>query len=187
MTTTVAVKNDEKIVFASDSAGSNSNRIWIITEGKFFKLNDDLAIGYAGSFREEQIIKYDLSVPTQEPSETDDHFMYNLANAIKSALVDKSANKDADNCISNLIICYKNRLFHFSVDFQIVEYDGVFEAIGSGQCYAIGAMETLIGEGISDPEIIARKAIEVAIKYDPWTVGPVHIMQVNLPTTKKQG
>jgi len=166
-------------VFASDSAATNSDRIWILKEGKFFRLNNDLVIGSAGSVREIQIVKFGLSVPNWEHAETDEHFMYRLANAIKSELVDRLANKDDKDCESSFIVCYKNRLFSFAKDFQIVEYSNPFEAIGSGQYYAIGGMEAMIQSGVSDPMVIAKKSVEIAIKYDPWTVGPVQVMQVN--------
>lgn len=181
MTTVIALRLNKKIVFASESAVTNSGRVWIQKEGKFFKADNGIVIGYSGSVREEQIVRYGLSIPVLQHAEEVEHYMYRLANAIKAAFLERNSNKDDDNCKSSFIVCYQGRLFHFDADFQIMEFVGDFEAIGSGQYYAIGAMSALIEAGETDPVKIATKAIEAAIKYDPWSVGPVHTIEVECP------
>jgi ATP-dependent protease HslVU (ClpYQ) peptidase subunit len=181
MTTTIAVKLNNKIVFASDSAVSNYGRIWMMKEGKFHKTNDGIVIGNAGSMREKQVVEFGLTMPTLQHAETADHYMYRVANAIKEAFLERKTNKDDENCNGSMILSYQGKLYYFGSDFQITEFSGYFEAVGSGQYYAIGAMSVMIENGETDPLKVATKAVETAIKYDPWTVGPVHTLEIECP------
>jgi len=181
MTTTLALKLKNKVVFASDSAASTDYRIHLYNHGKFFKTSNGIVIGNAGSVREQQIVEFGLTIPTLEHAESVEHYMYRLANAIKSALLSEKANKDDEWCRSSFIVYYDGRLFEFDVDFQIAEHSDNYEAIGSGQYYAIGAMDAMLQRGDDDPVEIAKKAVETAIRHDPFSVGPVHFMEIDCP------
>jgi ATP-dependent protease HslVU (ClpYQ) peptidase subunit len=72
---------------------------------------------------------------------------------------------------STFIVHNANGIFLVTSDMGVLPFER-FYAIGSGAPYALGAIEAIYG-GDLDAELIARRAVEVAIQLDVSCGGPV--------------
>jgi ATP-dependent protease HslVU (ClpYQ) peptidase subunit len=177
MTTVVCVQHNRDTVMASDSAGTNSTRQWIQDKPKVIKVGD-FVIGYAGSYREANIIEYEFEPLDKEDGETDEKYLYRNVNAIKDLFENRKTNDKDHRCNSSLLIYYKDKVYEFDTDFQFMHWSSQIYAIGSGSGYALGAMKVLDSNENLSAYDIALEAVKTAAHYDPSTSLPVHMVTV---------
>lgn len=163
MTCIVGMVRDNSVWIGGDSAGSDDTSICIRRDPKIFKSNGFL-IGYSGSFRFGQLVRYKFIPPDR--SDQRDVFEYmvsDFSEAIRILAKDHGVSKVEDNVeeITNisLLIGYQGRLFTLEEDFQIGEVINEYYAIGGGTDLALGSMYTT-----KDLKYTPKKRLQIALE-----------------------
>ena len=78
----------------------------------------------------------------------------------------------------NVLLANPSGIFGWCAKRTVFEYTK-FYAFGSGEQYALGAMQTLY-ERLDDPAAIARAGLEAAIKFDTASGAPVEIQTLKI-------
>jgi ATP-dependent protease HslVU (ClpYQ) peptidase subunit len=142
---------------------------------------EQMILGCAGSVRLSQLLKY---VPQFEAyNENDDDVLGWLAvsftNSIKEAFDQANLTKIENNQAELdglVLIGIRGRLFYMQPDFSFIESNRTYEAIGSGDEYALGAMfavESLkkkLKDKVAEEdfvELVLKTGIEAACEHSP--------------------
>lgn len=165
--TVIAVKiNKDKIVIAGDSQTTWGNHKYpkhpstdkeLKSMGKIFQTNN-MTFGCAGSVAHIGLLQ--MYAKTHKPKAMEHDFILEWFIEFKEFALKKASIAFNDIKLFGIIIS-ENKVFSF-YDFMEIREVLNFEAIGSGQWLAIGAME--IGAS-------AKEAVRVAIKYDLYCGG----------------
>lgn len=144
MTCIIGYKENDLVYIGADSFAGND---WVkqkIFTPKVF-MNKDFLIGYSNSFRFGQIMQYHIDYP-DIPYDFDLEFLINnFVEPLREASKNEG-NSEIDKNVesaSMALIGIRNRLFHLSSDFALLEYYGKFFSIGIGSYSALGALHTL--------------------------------------------
>lgn len=179
MTCIVGIEHNGKVIMAADSLAANAYSKCVLAEQKIFKVGKFL-IGCAGSGRAAQVIKYSLKVANKKSNQTELEYMCkNFAEAARKVIYEGGviASKDeADLVDSVILIGYMGKLYVMEGDFQILQIETSFAAIGSGENVALGAMYALQGAPI-EPKKKLSIAIQAASYFVPSVGGPIHILE----------
>ena len=157
-----------KIWMGGDSAGVDAANLMRVVrkDTKVFKLGTEYLIGYAGSFRFGQLLRYKF-VPPEKPEGKDDYefMVVDWMDAVRTVLKDSGFSKVDDNVESfedsSAIIGYNGRLYCLEEDLQIGELTLPYAAIGCGADFAWGSLDT--GYKLSK-RISPRKRIQLALE-----------------------
>ena len=148
MTCIVGLNAKGKIWIGGDSAGTDENLLRVVRrDSKVFKLGTQFIIGYAGSFRFGQLLRYKF-VPPEKPEDKDDYeyMVVDWMDALRSVLKDSGFTKIDDNSEafedSQALIGYNGRLYGLEEDLQIGELILPYAAYGCGSDFAFGSMNT---------------------------------------------
>lgn len=181
MTCIAGLIKDDKVWIGGDSAGSTPSSICIRRDSKVFKIGEFL-IGYAGSFRMGQLIRYKLTPPDR--NEQRDIFEYMVTDFVESVRTLAKENgicRIEDNVEElpeiQLLIGYKSRLFTLEEDFQIGEVSNDYYAIGSGADWALGSLYTS-QKLKTRPRTRILTALEAASTFAPEVSGPFTILSI---------
>lgn len=177
MTCIVGLVNDGCVYMAGDSAGVADTRCTIRNDPKIFK-KDGMLYGFSGSFRFGQIVRYEFKLPKKPASKTEHEFLCTtFANKLRALLERRGALSDFegtdDTGDGNLLIGWHGKLYKLDRDFQIGESADGYDAIGSGDDVAKGAVFALRG-GPMAPKEVLTKALEAAT-YHCTTVRPPYV------------
>lgn len=139
MSCVVGLIDNGKIFMGADGfATTEDGERRPIVANKIFR-NKEYLIGYTGSVRTGQLIEPAYFDAPEKIGE--------LAESMRQHLYAMGCVATAEGGISmqtsNFLIAYKERLYEILMDFQLNEILGNYTAIGSGACYAMGAMFVL--------------------------------------------
>lgn len=177
MTCIVGHVRDGKVYIGGDSAGSDGQCIKSRKDEKVF-IKGDMAFGFTSSFRMGQILRYSFVIPEHGPKK--DNFEY-LCSDFIDALIDCFTSKGYARIDNNEIeggqfmLGYKGKLYFIDSDFHVAEASGDYDACGSGEPYALGAM---MATDNPIPELAIIKALMVAEFYCPSVRGPFNIVSI---------
>lgn len=162
MTCIIGLVDDGKVYIGGDSAATTSYVTQTMTFRKVFRLNDCL-IGYSGSVRMVNLLQYAFKLPEKpEDMNLEHYFVTHFVDALRTTI------KDAGNAVKEnekeastgyFLIGYQGRLFRISFDYSVMEVAEGFDAIGSGNEVALGAMYAT-----KDMSLIPQKRIELALQ-----------------------
>jgi ATP-dependent protease HslVU (ClpYQ) peptidase subunit len=146
MTCVVGVAKDGIVYMGADSIATDGWRRGISALDKIFKVGGRFLIGYCGSFRMGQILRYHLDVRQQKDAETDECYMVTaFVEAVRACLKDKGFTHIENNTETggSFLVGYRGCLYVVDEDFQVNRpLEGV-AAIGAGADYALGALVAL--------------------------------------------
>lgn len=181
MTCVVGVIGKNEIFLGADSSGNSDNLVMPMTEVKIFK-KGPFAVGYSGSLRVAQIIRYKMRTPTinQDKLKKDPmkYLSISFVNAMRKALKQDGASREISSQEENendFIVAYNNRLFHIDGHYSVCESARDSMAIGSGMEYALGSLHTTRN---SNPEDRVKWALDAANEFCPWVMPPYHIIKI---------
>jgi ATP-dependent protease HslVU (ClpYQ) peptidase subunit len=174
---------ENRVWIGGDSAGSDSSSICIRRDPKVFK-NSDFLIGYCGSFRLGQLVRYKFTPP--DHSEKKDAFEYmvtEFSESIRELAKEHGLSKVDDNVesldTSSLLIGYRGRLFTLEEDFQIGEVETEYYAIGEGSDLALGSMYTTNKQKRGyTPRKRLELALEASAKFCKSVSSPFIILSI---------
>ena len=170
----IGLKYKGRVYIGGDSQGTGGYEKMTMLGRKVFRLGDML-LGYCGSYRAGQILKYSLKLPPH-PTGADAHkylcttFINSVRTAFKKGGILEVENQTETG--HDFIIGYKKRLFGIYSDNQVWE-SKMFLSMGCGAEYAYGALAAVGG----DPRKRIIKALKVSGMFSTG-VGPPYYVEV---------
>ena len=148
MTCILGYSNGKEVHIVGDSGGfSNCDKV-IRADEKVFRLGDDFIVGFAGSFRLGQIIRYDFDPPLRPSGISDINYLIShFVDALRQVLKDKgySVISDSQESMDDglFLLGYRGKLYTIYPDFQVsISIDGI-DAVGYAAQYAMIAFDCL--------------------------------------------
>lgn len=198
MTVVVGIRGKRGVLLAGDSQFSTpwSNRKMV--DSKVFALSPVLAAAYCGSARLGNILTYHLDALDDPPLGRDEHrwtvrefipFLREVASEHGHLHV----RHEVDHLGSSaFLLAVRGRLFIVDDDLQVSEHALPYDALGSGEDVAIGALRAALGD---DPnprpdarlERVATAAVEAAAKFTNHVGGAVNVIRTELYTDEERG
>lgn len=189
MTCIVALRNNETktITMGADNVCTlNDMHLRSLTSSKIFiktaNAGNEFLIGISGPVRLTNLIEHRFDIPCYV-EKTDEsieryfvkHFIPQLKECFKLEGFSKIENNENDFC-GILLVAFKGRIFKIYSDFSFTEFDENFDCCGSGEIYAMGALNVLTNrDGLTDKEKV-EIALETAEKYCNTVRGPFNFL-----------
>lgn len=184
MTTLIAYEGPEWVVLASDRKSSDDDGFTtFMATSKVFK-NGPIVIGGAGQVRGINIMEHDFTAPAiGGTKDTDKYVTSRLVPAMRKTFQD--ANYEyvrPESSIENdnvWLIVVSRKVYRINEDYGWERSEGNLYAAGSGEKFAIGAVEGMTDgkaiKTVADAKKILTKAVKIAAKYDSNTGGKIDV------------
>jgi ATP-dependent protease HslVU (ClpYQ) peptidase subunit len=175
VTCIVAVVEGDSIWMGGDSAGSAGNWLTIRADQKVFR-NGEFIMGFCGSYRMGQLLRYAF-VPPKQPRRADVHrymvttFVDEVRDTLKKGGFARKKD-DVEEIDGAFLVGYRGRLFEIECDYQVGEAVDGFAATGSGASIAQGAL--CVTQGM-DPRKRLRVALDAAERYSTGVRRPFYV------------
>jgi ATP-dependent protease HslVU (ClpYQ) peptidase subunit len=176
MTCIIGLIDNDKVYMGGDSAGIAGYDLTIRADPKVF-VNGSFLIGYTSSFRMGQLLRFKFKPPYHKPEICiEEYMMTDFIDAVRQCFKDNGYTEINNNreTAGTFLVGYKGRLFTVDSDYQVGESLNKFDAVGCGGSYALGSLNSTIGE----PEERIKKALETAEKFSAGVRGPFVIENV---------
>jgi ATP-dependent protease HslVU (ClpYQ) peptidase subunit len=160
---------------AGDAIGSN---VVGRADEKVF-INDEFVMGFCGSFRVGQLLRYAF-VPPDVPSKKDDmaYMVTDFIDSWRTIQKEKGSLKKEDDEESHpagLLIGWRGNLYAIEEDFDVGRPLDNYYAMGAGALLAFGSLYSTKGL-IQDPKQRITMALEAATTYNAACRGPYTIL-----------
>jgi len=173
MTCVAGIVSNGVIHLAGDSACVTGIDITIRKDKKVFE-NGEFVIGFSGSFRMGQILKYDFIPPKIKDSDLMSYMVRMFVPAVLKCFNDKGVNyQESDGCF---LVGVRGCLFSIDSEFQIGENLCGYAAIGCGESYAYGSLFTSSEDHTLNPEWRLQKALEAAAEFSGGVCAPFNFV-----------
>lgn len=144
MTVIVALidKKKKEIYLGADSAGVEGLSLRIRKDTKIFEIGEFL-IGYCGSFRMGQLLRFNFHPPKQKKEQTDFEYMCtDFIDVVKEKFKKGGygKTKDGEDTGGRFIVIYKRQIYLIDDDFQVGQEYNNFDSYGCGSAYALGSL-----------------------------------------------
>jgi len=187
MTCVVGLEDHGIIYVGADSAGIDSHSLSIVgrADEKVFVTDDgDFIMGFAGSFRIGQLLRYALVTPDQ-PGRMDDmaYMVTDFIDAVRAMQHDKGAREKKDELEqheASFIVGYRGHLYVIESDYQVGRPIDNYAAIGCGADMALGAMYATKKLKMK-PEERLMLALQAAAEFSAGVRPPFHILKLEPP------
>ena len=167
------------IYMGGDSAGSDGNSLSIRADEKVF-INEDYIMGFTGSFRMGQLLRYSFK-PPKFYGDTDLYsFMVNeFINEVRKCLKKGGFAEKKDEVEKGglFLVGYKSKLFVVERDYQVGEMIDNFISIGSGSNVALGSLYSTKDLNIKSEDRI-NLALKSAEHFTVYVRKPFKIIQL---------
>lgn len=191
MTCVVAYKDKSNIIYiGADTAGSSTATHSILTrkDPKVFILGKSMIVGFSGSYRDGQLIMVKFSPPPHNEDQYSDFgymcgpFIDGIRELYKNNGRIKESSDTPDETEANLIVIYNNEIYKIYEDFHVELSSDPFNACGSGEDVALGAMSILHSNTGYSPDEKVAMAIRTSAKYNLTVREPIMIIStLDLP------
>lgn len=151
MTCVVGIRGRNGVLLAADSQLSWDNRKMMDKAPKVFQLSEVLAIGYCGSGRLGQLLEHHMTALDDPPLGRDERTwaVKTFVPYVRGVLEDGGFLHVHHNVEhfgeSAFLFAVRDRLFNVEGDLCVNEHELAFDATGSGNELALGAMAALTG------------------------------------------
>lgn len=175
MTAIVGLIHNGRVLLGCDSSGSNGWTVCTRADTKAFT-SGRYVMGFTDSFRMGQILRWSFDPPQPPGNGQLERFMCTTwTDALRQALKDggwakKEAEQEVGGCF---LVGVSGRLFRVDSDYQVGEVVGGYDAIGSGEQPALGALAATAGLKWG-PKRRMRAALEAAEQHIVSVRGPFH-------------
>lgn len=185
MTCIVGVRTKSGVVLAGDSVGSNRHTNTHRVDRKTFNLSPEIALGFTSSYRMGQILRWhvDLDPITGSMHRYTDVWEWvgkQFIPACRTAMDDHGfmQRKSDVEAGGTFLLAVRDRLFTVGDDFQVGESEAMFDACGSGEEVALGALYSSMHylttpPGAAVAKTLAMRAIEAAAYLTPYVGGAI--------------
>jgi ATP-dependent protease HslVU (ClpYQ) peptidase subunit len=169
LTVIAGLVHRRQIWMGSDSAGCSGNDLSVRKDPKIF-VKDGFIFGFTSSFRMGQLLHYKLEIPKQMANQTVEHYMATtFVDAVRQCLKDGGYARTENGVETGgwFLVGHEGRLFCVMSDYQVAENVVCFNAIGSGEDFAKGSLDTT-----QDLDMHPRERILRALKAaEAWSTG----------------
>lgn len=178
MTCIVGLVDNGKVWMGGDSAGVAGLDITVRSDPKVF-INGEFLIGFTTSFRMGQLLAHAFKPPRRHP-DTDlyAYMVTDFVDALRTCF-----NRGGFNEVRNgadkggsFLVGHQGQLFSIHSDYQVGIPTIGFDAAGCGEAFALGAMRS--NEGLVDPEVRVRQALETAEHFSGGVRSPFVIKSI---------
>ncbi len=163
MTCVVGVIDAGRVYMGADSAGVAGDTMTIRADKKVF-VNGPFIMGFTSSFRMGQLLRYAFTPPPHDPPDMDPYryMVTTFVDAVRACFkaggyVRRDHEQESGG---NFLVGYRNRLFEINSDFQVGEAVDGYNAVGSGERAALGALFATQGQDPVRRVAIALRAAE---------------------------
>lgn len=147
MTCIVALKDKNKIYIGGDSAAMSGLSVNVRTDSKVFN-NGKFLMGFAGSYRMGQIMRFHFKPPKHDAGKPD--YEYMCVDFIKKMQKTFEANgldgynkrTERETC-GQMLVAYHGECYEIYEDYQVGIVADPYNAIGCGSDLSIGALYAL--------------------------------------------
>ena len=183
MSCVVAYAGSDGVWLGADSAGTAQDLSQdLYATPKVFRIYTDdghpIDVGYVGSYRLGQLIKYFLSPRSPNEGESDEHYLVTgLLPELQSLLRDTgfiSQGETGREQGGSLLVGFRRRIYIVQEEFDLLEPLHPYAAIGEGAQVALGAMWVLSRGNIGARELVIS-ALEAAASFCA-TVRPPYVL-----------
>lgn len=166
MTCIVTCRTKQGVCMGGDAWAGGDYSGFVIANKKVFKSSNGLLVGYTTSFRMGQILEYHVScdkIVMQDPLH---YLIMTYIPAVREAfqLHGYLWVENARESAGQFLVALSGRIFCIDSNFQVLEPDEPYTAIGSGEAYALGALYATYKED-TDPMSLCRVALEAAAAF----------------------
>ena len=143
MTCVVGLVHDGKVYLGADSAGVNGYSVTVRADEKVFT-NGAFTIGFAGSFRLGQLLRYSLKPPARSPCDDVREYMATrFVDAVRECLKNGGyacRENDQEVVGGEFLVGHAGQLLHVDSAYSVgIAMDG-FAAMGEGEEVALGSL-----------------------------------------------
>jgi ATP-dependent protease HslVU (ClpYQ), peptidase subunit len=185
MTIITGIKYGNEIWIGGDSAGTDEfGDLSIRNDTKVFK-KGNMLIGFAGSFRMGQLLRYALELPEHKSDvETMAYLVIDFCDAVRHCLSSRGQllekEGEAEGMFGEFLIAYRNELYYIGDDLQVgINRDG-YAACGSGALYALGALRHMfIHDSEWKPWDMVYNALNISCHHHAECRGPFNILGID--------
>lgn len=178
LTVISAIVHEDAVYMGGDSAGVAGLSVSVRSDQKVF-VNGPFIMGFAGSFRVGQLLRYFFSPPEQQCKQDTFEFMVvDFIDAVREQMKTAGTMKadGVDEIIADFMVGYNGRLFTIESDLQVAEQVENFHAIGCGDDLALGSLHTTAKMGLS-PEERIEFSLDAAERFSGGVRAPFTIMK----------
>jgi len=185
MTCIAAIADGETVWMGGDSASVHGDNIQICFAPKVVR-REQFLIGCAGDTRFTQVVRYAFDPPAYQPTHmSPDKFMaVHFLGKLQCVLKDHGAMRYDDGrqwANAGMLVGFAGRLFQISEDFSFVENTWKYDAIGSGQDFALGAFFATLPANRYRPYERIQMALDAASRHSVGVDGPFTILSTEQP------
>lgn len=176
-----------RVWMGADCAGSGDWDLTLIRAPKIVR-NGDFLLGVTGHPRVCQILEHAFTPPDHPSDMTLERYIVTrftdaLREAFKAAGYARKDNEQEKH-ESEVLIGYRGRLFAIEGNYQMVEPQESYYAVGSGDMAALGALYATVAaaqDGLIAPAARVRLALEAAERFNIGVRGPFTIVSLESP------
>jgi ATP-dependent protease HslVU (ClpYQ) peptidase subunit len=174
MTCIVGIRHEGEVFIGGDALGSTHYRKAVRSDGKIFR-NGPFVMGFTSSYRMGQLLRYAFKPPVIG-DDIDQYMVVDFVDAVRKCLREGGWQQtdDGQDVGGSFLVGYQDRLFAIHSDYQVASNDCGYDAVGSGEAFAMGSLFST--EGL-DPKARIRTAIKAATFSSPSVGGPVTILK----------
>lgn len=187
MTCIVGLEHEGAVYIGGDSAGVEMGSLAICgraDEKVFVTDSGEMAMGFCGSFRIGQLLRYALTLPAQKVGQDDmTYLVTDFVDAVRAMQRDKGSLKkenEVDESDAGFLVGFNGKLYAIESDFQVGRAMDSYTACGCGAQIALGAMYATKLLGM-DPEDRIRVALAAAAEYSAGVRAPFVIVKLEAP------
>jgi hypothetical protein len=167
-----------RVWVGGDSASGRGTELRVRGEGKVFVLDGRMVLGFCGSARVADVVRYKLKPPDHDPRKPDREYLAAaFVDAMRAALKEAgtlTVKGGTEHMGGEFLLGYRGNLYAMYGDFQLGVLDDGIGAVGCGQDLCLGALA--VGKG--EPEDRVRAALAVAERFSAFVRGPFHVESV---------
>jgi len=184
MTCIVGLEESGVVYIGGDSAGVDTVNLSILSradEKVFITEGEDFIMGFAGSFRIGQLLRYALEIPEQSGKKDDMSYMVtDFVDAVRTMLHAKGAMTKENELEAHdaaFLVGYKGKLYVIDSDFQVGRPIENYTAVGCGADIALGVMYATNKTAMS-PESRIELALMAAAEYSAGVRAPFNVLKL---------
>ena len=184
MTCIVGVEENGVVYIGGDSAGVEAWSLAICgraDEKVFVTESGEFIMGFCGSFRIGQLLRYALTTPEHSQRKSDMSYMVtDFIDAVRVMQKDKGSMKkenELEESGAAFLVGYRGKLYVVETDFQVGRPIENYAAVGCGSQIALGAMFATRNSGLAAPNRI-ELALTAAAEYSAGVRGPFLVLKL---------
>lgn len=188
MTCIVGIEAEDGIYIGGDRAAVGGSNIETASAPKIFR-KKDFIYGFAGSFRQGQVLQYVLEEPANNRKHVMEYLLKDYIPMIRLTFEDEgiliTESETNEESIDSFILAYRDTLYIIDEDLHVNTFECKYLSIGIGSEYAIGSLHTTRRHKKTKNRI--DKALKAASAHCPGVMPPFDIIFVSKEDRKNKG